>query len=168
MEIYFVRHAVAEDRESFLLKNLDDSQRPLTRDGKIKFKKMAKKLRDLIGPVDLIICSPYIRAQETVEILKEHYPKTKQQMSDSLIPSAKPEHFLKWYKSNLLKKVKKIILVGHEPQLSTLASWLVCGSKTSRLNLKKGGALAIEIESNLAPNSAILNWQISPKTMGIK
>lgn len=167
MELYFVRHGIAEDREAFLLKSLDDSQRPLTKEGKKKFRKIAKKLRELVGPVDMIICSPYLRAIETADILKKHYPKTKQLTSEVLIPPSKPEDFAKWYKSNLLKKFKKVILIGHEPQLSTLASWLVCGTKDSRILLKKGGALALETKDILSANSAHLLWAVTPKALGV-
>ncbi|MEY4615700.1 MAG: hypothetical protein RJB66_660 [Pseudomonadota bacterium] len=167
MELFLVRHAIAEDRKTFILESLDDSLRPLTKDGKKKFRRSAKKIRDLIGAVDFIICSPFLRAQETALILKGFYPKTRQLSCDALMPNGKPEEFLRWYRSNVIKNAKKVILVGHEPQLSILASWLIFGSRESRITLKKGGALAIETSQSFDAKSAKLIWAVSPKVLGL-
>ena len=41
MELYLVRHAIAEDREDFAKKNQDDSLRPLTVKGRKRMQKVA-------------------------------------------------------------------------------------------------------------------------------
>lgn len=165
MELYIVRHAIAEEREQFLLKSLDDSLRPLTLEGQRKFKKIAKRLNALMGPIDVIVTSPYLRAQQTAELLQKFYPKVKLLNSEALVPTANPEDFVKWCHGNLLKKMNRILVVGHEPNLSILASWLLFGEKDSRIRLKKGGALALSLGDALKPSGAVLHWLVGPKVL---
>ncbi len=68
MNLYIVRHAIAVDEGTA---DFEDSQRPLTDKGRRKMRQIAKGLRALGVEFDLILSSPYLRAQETAEILAE-------------------------------------------------------------------------------------------------
>lgn len=165
MEIFIVRHAIAMDRDEFKLTGLDDSQRPLTEGGEKKFKKIAEALKPLIDSVDVILSSPYARAQQTAQLLAVHFPKIELQTSIALIPSSNPNEFAKWCKDHLKKKTKSIIIVGHEPHLSILTSWLVFGCYQSKVKIKKGGCLSITTSGPVGAESGILNWALTPKCL---
>jgi phosphohistidine phosphatase len=165
VDLYVIRHAIAEDRVEFRLKSWDDSKRPLSAEGRRKFKKLARKLVKLVGPVDVIVTSPFLRAQQTAKLLSEHYPNVEIITSTTLTPTANPNDFAEWCKNHLKKKTQKVIIVGHEPHMGILASWLLFGSYQSRINLKKGGAIHLKIRNPLGPDSAELQWALSPRCL---
>lgn len=167
MHLYLVRHGMAEDRLKFVLKSKDDNQRPLTIKGKKKFKKLAPLFKELIGPLDLIVSSPLLRAEQTAEIISEFYPQVNFKTSKALIPTAQANEGLKWLDGNLKTKNCRIMIVGHEPYLSSLASWLLFGDTQSRIIIKKGGCVAIEIKGRIGPATGVLKWAVTPKVMGV-
>jgi len=65
--IFFVRHA----KSSWADPHLDDEERPLNDRGNRDAPKMAKKLAAIIPTVDLLLCSPARRAQETSTYFKK-------------------------------------------------------------------------------------------------
>ena len=69
MELYLVRHAVAEARDAEQWP--DDGLRPLTADGEAKFRKAARGLHRLAPTVDAVVASPFTRAWRTAELLQE-------------------------------------------------------------------------------------------------
>jgi len=163
MDIFLIRHALAEERSLFQLKKLSDSMRPLTKKGRDKFKNKAEKLKTIIGDVDLIISSSYLRARQTAEIISDLYPNIKIMTSPDLVPSSNPQDFANWSAKYIQKKIKRIIIVGHEPQLSVFASWLLFGSQQSRIQIKKGGCIAIKVNKLMTKNNGILKWAITSK-----
>src|SRR6185436_6950664 len=66
MEIYIVRHAIAEDAPS---KGTGDAARALTEEGRQKMKEAAAGFAKLEFSIDKIFSSPLIRAKQTAEIL---------------------------------------------------------------------------------------------------
>lgn len=165
MDLFIIRHAIAEDRLQFHLKSPDDSQRPLTEEGRRKFKKLAKRFQKLMGEVDIIVSSPYRRARQTAKLLQEHYPDVNLILSPALTPDADLQEFSAWCKKNLRKTDSRIVIVGHEPHLSKLASWLVFGSSVSRILLKKGGGVAIRIDGPVGPKTGLLQWVVTPRSL---
>lgn len=160
-----MRHAIAVDRKKFFIKGIEDRNRPLSKKGKAKFEKLAPNLQRIIGSIDLIISSPFVRAEATTKILKLHYPQTKQISTVELIPSKAPEDFVDWFNRSIKAKYKRVLVVGHEPQLTSLVSWLLVGENRLSLELKKGGALAIENEGRLTKGSSTLKWLVSPSLL---
>src|ERR1700745_3310838 len=65
MELYLVRHAIAEESSS----TGRDADRALTREGEAKMRRVAQGLRAIEVRLDLILTSPYRRAAETAEVL---------------------------------------------------------------------------------------------------
>jgi phosphohistidine phosphatase len=167
MILYLVRHGIAEDRIKFGLKINNDKLRPLTVDGRKKFAKGFHHLKKLFGRVDLIVASPLLRAQQTAKIISADYSQTKFKTSTVLRPDAEPSEFCKWLEVNMKNNDTKVVVVGHEPQLSILAGWLLFGFRKSRIKIKKGGCLAIEIIGNVGSESGVLLWAVTPKTLGV-
>ena len=66
MELYLVRHAIAEDRA-----DAGDDERALTEAGRAKMIRATQGLRKLKVRPDLILTSPLRRARETAEILAQ-------------------------------------------------------------------------------------------------
>lgn len=164
MELILFRHGVAETREEFVKKNLDDPLRPLTLKGRKKVQKVGMRLRDWLPKVDVIVSSPFARARQTAEILSQIYFETKVLEAPELVPQSPSQAFCKWLKVHG-PDYNRIVAVGHEPHLSTFASYLLAGKPESFLTLKKGGLLCLELESfeQATPGSAELLWLLPPK-----
>jgi phosphohistidine phosphatase SixA len=58
-----------------------------------------------------------------------------------------------------------VILVGHEPNLSTLLS--ACLNERARLKIdfRKGGAACVEFGSRIEPGRATLCWVLPPRVL---
>lgn len=167
MQLIMVRHAIAQDREEFAKQtHLEDSFRPLTMKGRKKMHKMSLQLKDWIKDVDMIVSSPFARARQTADIIAGNFVKQKVVEATELVPHSPPLMFMKWLKSQGHHH-RKIIAVGHEPQMSAFASYLMTGSTESVFMLKKSGMACFEIESwsEMGPSSAQMLWLLQPKQL---
>ncbi len=134
MEIYLVRHGIAEDFAE------NDAARRLTAEGIAKTTRVAKGFAKRVPDVDLIIHSPYKRAKETAKIFAEFYPAAMLKEGKGLTPLDKARSALP-----LLSEAhgKRVMLVGHEPHMSSLASLLITGSERPVLEFRKAGIAGI-------------------------
>ncbi len=164
MNLIIIRHAVAEEREDFAIKNKEDSLRPLTVKGKKRMEKMMGVIEDLVSEAHLIVTSPYTRAVQTAEIIGKSYPKVPVAVAAELVPHSPPQAFLKWLKGQKAD-LKNIIVVGHEPQLGLFLSYLLAFKNISFVDIKKSGAACIEISSweEIEEGQPQLLWLIHPK-----
>jgi phosphohistidine phosphatase len=162
MNLYIVRHAIAVERGTPGYE--DDSQRPLTDEGCKKMKKITKGLHRLGVKLDVILTSPYVRARDTAKILADRYNMTdKIFFSDSLIPPGNFESLV--FEIHEKYDLANVALVGHEPMLSSLISWLITGDTDARITLKKGGVACLSSESLYQDGRATLGWLLTPTLM---
>jgi phosphohistidine phosphatase len=161
MNVYVVRHAIAAKRDDDQWP--DDSQRPLTEDGSARFRRAAAGLRRIAPQVDVVLTSGYTRAWQTAELLHDAAewpaPETLTDLEPT-VPAADVARILR------RRREDSIALVGHEPQLSQLASLLLSGSETTvRVELKKGGVIAIVFDGSPDPGVGTLAWSATPKIL---
>jgi phosphohistidine phosphatase len=162
MNLYIVRHAIAVARGTPGYD--DDSQRPLTEAGRKKMKKIVNGLRQLELELDVIVSSPYVRARDTAMILaKEFDMKDKVSLSDSLIPPGNFESLVNEIREKY--DVENLALVGHEPMLSSLVSWLSTGNTAMKVVLKKGGVAYLSSDNLYEQGRATLRWLLTPALM---
>lgn len=157
MEIYILRHGIAEDTSA----SGRDEDRQLTPEGIERMRRSAQALKELRVSFDSIFASPYLRAQQTAAILLEELDLgRKLKTSPALVPHA----FLPSILGELAEaKPASVMLVGHEPHLSGLISWLLSGTPSSSITMKKGGLCKLRIDERLEPGSATLEWLLAPK-----
>ena len=118
-------------------------------------------MKDRNVSFDEILTSPLLRAEETAEIINEYCGTNRGvTVTDLLKPEGDFNKLIKFI--NEFKNSTKIALVGHEPFLSTFASYCLAKNKRSFLNLKKGGALLLEIDKKLTPGKCLLSWLLEP------
>ena len=159
MKLYLVRHAIAEDRPP---DHGDDSLRPLTEKGREKMTRIASGLGQLGVTPDLIVCSPYVRARQTASILAKVLKyEEKLVYSNSLMPLSEPDDMIG--EINEKYSVGELMLVGHEPNLSMLASVLLAGNPDLPINFKKGGICCLSVNDLLGDRKAELEWLVTPK-----
>jgi phosphohistidine phosphatase len=161
VDLYLVRHAIAEPRDSG--RWADDALRPLTENGIKLFRSAARGLRSLGIQVDAVLASPYARAWETAELLHAEAEWPNPTECRALEPGAPVASALTAVDG---ERNESLALVGHEPQLSSIASVVLTGSPdAAALELKKGGVVYLQAAAALTPGAGTLRWSASPKML---
>lgn len=163
MKVLIVRHAKAEDRETFAKTGADDGERPLTGAGREQARKTARALKTLVPRIDVLATSPLVRARETARLLARDYRKLRIHELPALAPGAPAKNVSAWLAEQAADAT--VALVGHEPDLGVLASLLLTGRNQPILAFKKGGACLIEFENGPARGSATLAWLLTPRQL---
>ncbi len=163
MQLLIIRHAVAKDREEFAVSGNPDELRPLTKTGKRKMKQVANGLRSQVDSIDHLATSPLTRACQTAEIVAKEFGIDDKEVAACLVPGAALDDFAQW--CTTLHDIETLAVVGHEPHLSSLATWLLTGGDESKIELRKGGACLIGFESLPRRNSGLLKWVLTPRQL---
>jgi phosphohistidine phosphatase len=159
MKLYLVRHAIAEDPSQ----SGDDAERALTESGRAKMTRVTTGLRKLKVSPPLVLTSPLRRARETAEILVEGLGGTLEVTAD-LAPGVEPQVIAKLLHRHA--RLDSLVMVGHQPGLGRIASFLLTGSeRRCELDFKKGGAACLELEPDSAASSCTLTWLLPPRIL---
>jgi phosphohistidine phosphatase len=161
MDLVIVRHAAAIERST----GISEEQRYLTPEGRVSFRKTARTmLKNGIEP-DLIITSPLIRAVQTADILAETLTYIGPLVvADELSPGfALPALRVL---CDTYHSVNELMLVGHEPDLSTLVASLL--NLPSGFDFKKGSAIKVKIAPARPEKPAVFKWLASGRKLVAK
>lgn len=119
--LVLVRHAVAE-REG----DLGDALRPLTSDGRRQAAALGAALASRALVPDLAVVSSALRASETHRLLATGLPVAPPVLPDADVYGAGPRGVLDLLRA-VPEEVGTVLVVAHEPTMSTLASLLADG-----------------------------------------
>jgi phosphohistidine phosphatase len=162
MHLYLVRHAVAFSRDP--TRWPDDGERPLTPEGEARFRKAARGIRRIVISVDVVLSSPMPRAWRTAELLEEVAGWPAPKPEPALEAGRSPAEGIEVIEPHL--DLASLALVGHEPNLSELASILLIGRPTSlTMDMKKGGVAHLWLDDGLRRGTASLRWLVTPKVL---
>jgi len=162
MNLYLLRHAIAVEGGT---PGLDDSQRELTSEGAAKMTRIARGMLALDLQFDLILSSPYIRTRQTADIVAEVFNIREQlRFTENLIPGVESEQAILEINTRY-RKNENILLVGHEPTLSSLIAILVSGDPTLSIIMKKGGLCRLSIPDLVHGRCATLEWLLYPSQL---
>ena len=140
MELWLLRHAVAEDRSA----SGRDEDRELTPDGAKRAKAVARGLATLEPKINLVITSPYRRAKQTAEPAVEALGLSRKlRESRALEPDREPEEILSEVAA---EDSEGVLLVGHMPHLGALLGHLVTGGRIE-IPMKKASVARVALES---------------------
>ena len=157
-----MRHAIAEERDA--TRWPVDALRPLTADGAERFRRAARGLRRIVPAVELVLASPYARAWQTGELLHEEAGWPLPEQCPELAAHRTAADALDTLARHVTRE--SVVLVGHEPNLSLLASLLLAGDASAvPVEFKKGGVMALVVPGAPAPGSALLSWSATPKLL---
>lgn len=161
MKLYILRHGDAMPHDDPRYEK--DADRPLTVKGIQRTKQLAHDLRGLEVEFDAILSSPLVRARETAEIVARGLRlNSKLELTPHLSPEGDPEKLIAQINA-LRPSPKSVLLVGHEPYLSSLVSVLSTGGSLLLLTLKKGGLVRMEAEALAYARCAALEWLTAPR-----
>lgn len=163
---YLIRHGIAEERGTYE----DDTQRPLSDEGRKKTKQVAKRLYDLGLRFDLLQTSPLVRAQQTSDIFADVFGDCPVQRSPELAPEGDFETWLngiaEWISQHPQPAKASLGIIGHEPNLTAWAEMLIWGESKGVLVLKKAGIIGISLpETQPWTGNGVLFLSIPPKLL---
>jgi phosphohistidine phosphatase len=157
IDLFILRHGEAGNRMTVAE---EDSERPLTQEGRIEMQKIAKSLKAAGLQISQIYTSPLKRAQETAGITAKILKIPTLEEWDELKPDGNKAALYR--KLARFEQNSRLILVGHEPYLSSMIGEII-GTTGARLVLKKGGLGKIRVTSFTPQISGELRWLLTPK-----
>jgi phosphohistidine phosphatase len=164
MNLYFMRHGIALARDDPSIS--DDGQRPLSKKSMKRTRRIAKGMRQLDIPFDALLTSPLARARQTVDIIAAALGA---ETRVEEIASLKPDSNLAQLLADLTRyqDYKHVLLVGHEPFLSEVLSFVLTGEVDRRIQFefKKGAVCRAETDSVSAPQLGRLHWFMTSKQL---
>jgi phosphohistidine phosphatase len=163
MQLLIIRHAIAEDKDEFAKSGRPDSERPLTKHGRKVMARVAQGLRREVKSLDVLAASPLVRAAQTAAIVAKEYDEIHVETVPALTPESAPTTLASWLRTQ--RDAEVVAVVGHEPHLGMLVTWLMTGMRGSHINLEKGGACMLEIDGQPGARSATLSWSLTPDVL---
>ncbi len=161
-ELYLMRHGIAVTRGTAGF--TDDFKRPLTPEGKKKTQQIARGLLRIGFDVDWVVASPLVRAVETAEVvidsLAENVPMD---FSDALRPGGSAEALVTFLAKHPHRK--RVLVVGHEPDLSEMAARFLGAGRHANLAFKKGGCCLISFSEFPPKSPGRLIWWLTPRVL---
>jgi len=158
MQVVLIRHAPAQTQAQA------DELRSLSESGIIKMQHNIVGLKKNIPHIQIIAHSPLRRAQQTAELLISAYPKAHQETLPALTPGGLSMAVLAYLQEQAETSLT-VALVGHEPDLGELGSWLLTGHRAHWLPLKKGGACLLTFLGKIEVGHAELCWLLRPRQL---
>jgi phosphohistidine phosphatase len=160
--LYIMRHGLAVSRGSVSFS--DDARRPLVPEGKEKMREIAEGLKGVGVEVDWIVSSPLVRAVETAEIIAESLAsRPPVDVCEAMEPGGSLEEVIAF----LAKRPDRtrVLVVGHEPDLSELAARLIGAGSHANLGFKKGGCCMISFDEFPPKSPGQLRWWLTPRLL---
>jgi phosphohistidine phosphatase len=148
MLLYLLRHAEASPYQA------DDFSRRLTEKGIKQARRVGEFLLDHKIKPDLTLTSPVLRAKETAEIVAG---KIKANLTVALWISCgmSPETALS--ELSAYAKLDSVMIVGHEPDFSTLIATLLGMESSAAINVSKASLTALNV-SHFTKGGGVLRF----------
>lgn len=146
MDLILWRHADTEE-------GTPDLGRNLTPKGRRQAKRMANWLKPLLPQHTRILVSPANRTRQTADALQMHY-----EICNLIGPDCSAEHMrqaARWPDGN-----RAVMLVGHNPAISELAS-LLLADKRFPLTMRKGAAWWFISRTRAGESSVLLKMAMT-------
>lgn len=155
MQLFVIRHALAEDRRP----EQDDAARELTEEGARKMKQVVRGLRELDVELTRVLTSPWERALHTAKLLAP-VADGPPIVTELLCQSPRAELL-----AMIAEKNETTGVVGHEPWIGELIGWLAFGDarRGESLELKKGAV--VELEGSVVPGGMKLRAILQPRLL---
>jgi phosphohistidine phosphatase len=158
MIVYFLRHASAGQKK---LNPEQDTKRPLDKEGVEQCGYIGRMLAAMNIQVEAIVSSPLKRASQTASLVSNELGfEGEVAFSPALSPDASLDSFRDLL-ARYVGKMQEIMVVGHDPSLSSFLSLLVsAGANERAIELKKGAVARLDYDGR---KNASMTWCVTPK-----
>ena len=155
MELYLLRHGIAEDGHAAQ----PDSLRALTPEGEQRLRMILQRAAGAGAAPTLILSSPFLRARQTAAIAAEVLPGRRDMvLTDTLTPMGRPDEV--WEEIRTHRAEGSLLLASHEPLCSQLTGYLLACPQL-RLDYKKGMLVRMDFDSFSGAPHGILRWVLT-------
>jgi phosphohistidine phosphatase len=118
----------------------------------------------MLPPPSTVLASKYVRAWRTAELLAEEAGWPPPRQFRALEAEREPADALPGIRRQA--GAESVAMVGHEPNLSRLASLLLSGGPdVVTFELKKGGTIVLTGPTPLQPGGAVLQAVFTPRSL---
>jgi phosphohistidine phosphatase len=152
MQLYLLRHAEAVNRAA------SDAERALTEKGVAQAHSIGRFCAARKLAPDLVVTSPYLRASQTAQLVASALDATIE-TAGFLASGMEPESGAAELKS--YERFGRLMIVGHEPDFSRLAAWLLGLRSNENLHLRKSSLTLLDLPT-FAAGAATLEFSIYP------
>jgi phosphohistidine phosphatase len=157
MELYLLRHGIAEDGHA----NQPDHLRALVPEGERRLRQVLKRAAAADVSPSLILSSPFLRAKQTAALADEILPGKRDILhSDTLTPMGRPDEV--WEEIRTHRAEASLLLASHEPLCSQLTAYLL-RCPALRLDYKKGMLVRIDFDGFSAAPHGVLRWILTSR-----
>ncbi len=155
MELYLLRHGIAEDGA------MSDAARRLTPEGTRKLRSVLRTaLQGGVAP-GLILSSPLVRARQTAELAAVVLGyKGEIIETDALVPGADPKEL--WDEVRTYHDEGDLLMATHNPLVSEAAGYLL-GQPGLGVHFGKASMMCLEFRSFGAAPKGLLRWFLAAK-----
>ncbi|MBA3947319.1 MAG: phosphohistidine phosphatase SixA [Herpetosiphonaceae bacterium] len=156
MQLFFLRHGIAEDRHS----TGSDAERPLTEAGRQQLAVVARAMQRLAIRPTSVYASPLVRTQQTAEIVVAVLGGTLM-LTPELAPGCTFDQL-----QPLLRQASddQMLLVGHAPDMGSLVAALI-GAGGRAIRVAKAGLAGVEYDGRPRQGSATLRYLLTPQQL---
>lgn len=138
MKLWIMRHGEAEPTAA------RDSERALTAHGRTEVQRMAGLFDPANLPFDTILASPYVRAQQTAEIVRQAVRFRGPVITAAwLTPDDSPRTVIEFLGE---RSEKGLLLVSHQPLVGQLIGLLVEGHRQAAVPLPTAGVACLDTD----------------------
>ncbi len=170
LQLLLLRHGIAEERRP----GRSDRARVLTDRGRQRTRAVLERALALGLAADRLLSSPLTRARQTAEIARSVGLAPVLELSESLEPGHDPWPLLLSALALLAATPppagepeparRRLLLVGHEPDLGLLAASLL-GATPGATPLRKAGLALLDLPADPTPGSATLQLLLNPRSL---
>ena len=154
--VVLLRHGIAEPHGT----RASDEGRLLTDTGNRRMKQIGRGLAKRFPKAEVIYSSPLIRSIETAEWVEKAFGASVVLRTTDVL---KPDGLLEDFRTLVASSgARRIICVGHEPNLSMTMLALTMMSSDGGIELKKGGCYGLRL---FADGGARLEWMLPPRVL---
>lgn len=161
MNLILVRHGEAHDSDPQQSWGMDDCARPLSPKGEKQAESAAKALSKIFGKVDQAVSSKLKRAIDTASFFSRHFAIEAPLSFAEFAPEGDPEKQVA--KLTDFDPDSTLVVVGHQPSISALASFLLCGRPILGVEFQTSTICVISFSAAPKAGKGVLKALISPQ-----
>lgn len=158
--LLLVRHAEAAGVGGAIR---SDEERPLTARGIEDATAVGRALARLEHQEPMIVTSPLLRAVQTGKHIEEGMGSVVHRSTSRFLAPGISERDV-YHELGVLHKAgqQSVLLVGHQPDIGSFLSFLVCGGVPASVSMPPGTVARLSVKASGLHPEAVLHWLLPP------
>ncbi|WES88931.1 phosphohistidine phosphatase SixA [Dickeya fangzhongdai] len=158
MQVLIMRHGDAVPDAA------SDALRPLSSRGDEESRQMAAWLNDQSIDIDRVLVSPYVRAQQTLQVVAAVLPLPESECLPELTPGGNAELVCDYLLALAKEGTSAVLVISHLPLVGYLVAGL-CPSETAPM-FATSAIASVELDD--VSGAGVYHWQVTPSQLTAK